>query len=178
MKNVPQIIVITAAFIPCAFASQADARPFTWTYPSETHGIWFDANPSGREQCRAYKKANKANKDEISSHLVGSVVISSRLIHYYAEYGEGDFYEIESSAEKTGRQGGWRMLAYVGIDERPDRSNVQEVIVVMKLSRRKLHLRYELVDGPNIQGGAHQTLSRCADVPEDMYNRMYDLGPT
>jgi hypothetical protein len=43
----------------------------------------------------------------------------------------------------------------------------------MTMSGRKLNLRTELVESGNAQNGAHQTLARCADVPDGMYGHVW-----
>jgi hypothetical protein len=72
-------------------AVDTDARAVAWIYPSVTHGVWFADNSDGREQYRAYKRIDKANADAVSTRLAGATIISPRLIHEYADYGEGGF---------------------------------------------------------------------------------------
>jgi hypothetical protein len=172
-RTVRQTLATSSTLTLCVLAQVANARAVTWTYPSETHGIWFDANPHGRQQCRDYKavmNAREADKDVISAHLVGATVIGPQLIHDYAEYGEGNFYVVESDRVKLDRRS-WQVLAFLGIDGLPARGAwPTKVIVTMTMSGGKLYLRYQEEGVANANYGTHSRLVRCAKVPEGMYD--------
>jgi hypothetical protein len=128
-------VIVTAAFT----ASLALADSTNPSYPLALHGVWFDDSSKGTAKCRAYKKAGKADDDELSRLLVGAVLIRKSMIHDYAEYGEGNFYELRT-LEKTGRDS-WRIAVAVGIDTSPETSQPADDTFTMQLVRGRLTIR-------------------------------------
>jgi hypothetical protein len=128
-------VIATVAFT--ASAAQADSTPPH--FPLVLHGLWFDDNSKGRAQCRAFKKAANADDDEVSRLLVGGKLIGKSMIHDYAEYGEGNFYELRA-LEKTSRDS-WRIAVAIGIDTLPEPSQLADDIFTMQLVSGRLTIR-------------------------------------
>lgn len=71
--------------------------------PPQFWGTWYEDNADGRSFCDAYKKEILTiHKDEFPLALDTSSVVSPKLIHDVASYGEGNFYHIKT-VKNSGR---------------------------------------------------------------------------
>lgn len=152
------LFLVGALAVPAAAAGTK-----TPPYPPALHGVWFNDDREGNAQCRAYNKAGYANDDELSLLLVGAVLISGSMMHDYAEYGEGNFYELRA-IEKTGSNS-WRIAVAIGIDTSPEASQLADDTFTMQLIRGKLTIRtkphlLDLEDSWKVD----QQLRRCASI--------------
>lgn len=88
------------------------------TLPSSLLGIWYENNADGKRSCKAYRKIKSSNdSDAVSDSLVGSLVITAKLVHAYSEYGEGNFYAVKK-VTKSGNHG-WKVDTLLYIDTMP-----------------------------------------------------------
>lgn len=87
--------------------------------PDHLLGLWHRDDPSGRAQCERYRAipAATGGSDERSIAMIGSLVIAPRLIHEYAEYGEGAYNVVTSLAQVDDST--WRVEVEIGIDSMP-----------------------------------------------------------
>ena len=133
------------------------------SYPLPLHGVWFDDSKEGKAQCLAYRKADQANDDEVSAHLVGSVLISSAMIHAYSEYGEGNFYGLRKLEKISSNS--WRAAVAIGIDTLPEDTQPADETLTIKSANGRL----VIANKPhplNIEGSwqVRYNLRRCADL--------------
>lgn len=149
------------------FLLGVSATPVAAKFPSmpkELQGIWMDDNGEGRAQCSAYK-AEKGT-EAARNYLVGSEVISRKMLHSYSEYGEGNFYrpdQIKSVGKKS-----WTVKATLGLDQPPGDENQADAEMKLSLKNGKLTSRFVAIGGK----ASDETASvyfRCADVPAGMY---------
>jgi hypothetical protein len=84
--------------------------------PKQLQGVWHQNSPEGRRQCERYRRPGPGEKpiDEASDPLVGAVVITDRIVHAYAEYGEGDFFTVQDVERLS--PGEWSVRSRVSID--------------------------------------------------------------
>lgn len=88
------------------------------TIPERLRGVWYVDDTEGRASCRKYLSTDPATIERTGADpLVGSVVISSRIVHHYSEYGEGDFFLVESATEEETRA--WTLRGRVSVDSLP-----------------------------------------------------------
>lgn len=156
------MLAIAVAAFAGSIATAGNAKP---AYPQQLHGIWFDDDSAGFAQCRAYLEADKSDQDELSRHLVGAMVISRSMMHAYAEYGEGNFYELRK-LEKQSRNS-WRARVAVGIDTMPENSQPADKTFTLHIRGSKLTIaskpaRLDLGDSWQF----YYKLYRCADLPK------------
>lgn len=113
-------------------AGQAPALP---SLPEALLGVWYPDDKKGASKCGQYRALSDVpqGSDDVTVALVGSLVVTPRLIHAYSEYGEGDFHVVER-VEPEGRDA-WRITASVGIDAMPDDASAD----VRVLSRLSVH---------------------------------------
>jgi hypothetical protein len=157
------IAAILCLFVTATAAQSRAVLP--QFFPPAIRGLWVADNAEGKSQCRAYKNADNANDDEMSRHLVGATIVSSRVVHDYSEYGEGNFFLLLGYERQTGRQS-WRVKTALGIDHVPEENISQIVVLTLALSRGKLIIQREFGNAPH---QAAERMVRCAKVPADMY---------
>lgn len=104
--------------LPAAALAERPRDPIPRNLPSALRGVWMADTAAGRGQCRRYLAAMQAGqRDRAGEQLVGATLISARVVHSYAEYGEGNFAAVQSlAATGTGR---WRANVQVGFDAMP-----------------------------------------------------------
>ena len=98
------------------FASvQISAKSVSPAMPQMVQGVWFPDDANAAPLCKTYLalKSN-ADGDARINALVGSVVISRKQIHSVSEYGEGNFYALQSIAA-TGK-GKWKAKTALKLD--------------------------------------------------------------
>ncbi|MCF7221616.1 hypothetical protein [Marilutibacter chinensis] len=95
--------------------------------------------------------------------MVGSIVITPRLIHEYSEYGEGNFNAVREIASLG--DGSWRVEVQVGIDSIPADDTGIEVEAYL------LELQQERLSWEPYKAAEERTSSyfRCGDVRTDLY---------
>lgn len=132
------------------------------TIPERLRGVWYVDDTDGRASCRKYLTADPATIERTGADpLVGAVVISSRIVHHYSEYGEGDFFLVDTASPVT--RNAWQLSGNVSADSfsEDDEYGVDS------------SERFELSnDGTklSISDGTGRTLSRCGDVRNDLYS--------
>lgn len=160
MRKIPAAVHL--AFLFGFLATPAIAK-FP-SMPKELQGIWMDDNGEGRAQCSAYKAAKRT--ENAGNFLVGSEVISRKMLHSYSEYGEGNFYriyQIKSVGKKS-----WAIKASLGIDQPPGDEDQMDTEMKLSLKNGKLTSRFVTIGGK----ASDETASvyfRCANVPAGMY---------
>src|SRR5690606_26769338 len=87
--------------------------------PDHLLGLWHRDDLSGRAQCERYRASLVAagESDERSIAMIGSLIIAPRLIHEYAEYGEGAYHALTDVAQVDDST--WRVEVETGIDSLP-----------------------------------------------------------
>jgi len=81
--------------------------------PEALRGVWYRDDATGHAQCERYRGASPQVIDEESIAMIGSLVITPRLVHEYADYGEGTFFAVRT-INRSGNA--WQIEAAVGID--------------------------------------------------------------
>lgn len=133
--------------------------------PDVLWGIWFEDSSWGREQCESYRAlpSHEKNADEGSILLIGSVVITSGLIHEYSEYGEGNFYLVSQSTQID--EGSWQLEAALGFDSIPAEDDHLERNVY-RLDLKQGRIIWQPF-GRNADRSSHYF--RCDDVQRDWH---------
>lgn len=132
---------------PHAAPLAAQSRPVA--LPAAAHGVWYRDDAAGHAQCGRYRALPAAvgETDDGWMSLVGSVVITPRLVHEYSEYGEGDFHAVRE-IERVG-EGSWRVRVEVGVDSIPaDDADTGAEAYLLELQQDRLGWRpYEATEG-------------------------------
>lgn len=115
MKALP-IMIAGHALALAAIASPVAANAQERGMPAELIGVWSNDDGEGKKQCAAYR-ANPIPRQDGYDPQVGSVIITKALIHSYAEYGEGNFYKVDS-VSRTGAKR-WLVRSYLYLDVLP-----------------------------------------------------------
>lgn len=148
---------------PHAAPLAAQSRPAA--LPAAAHGVWYRDDAAGRAQCDRYRALPAAidDTDDGWMSLVGSVVITPRLVHEYSEYGEGDFHAVRET-ERVG-EGSWRVRVEVGVDSMPaDDADTGAEAYLLELQQGRLGWKpYEATEGRTVN------YFRCGDVRTDLY---------
>lgn len=138
--------------------------------PEPALGVWYPDD--AQAQCGHYLQApgpdDDVDADTIA--LVGALVVTPRLVHAYAEYGEGEFHlvkRVEQVADAT-----WRVEADVGIDVLPDPSVPADAVApeVFRLDLRSDAMtwsRWEPGAGADDASAVHYV--RCGAVRAGLY---------
>lgn len=95
--------------------------------PDQLLGLWHRDDPPGRAQCERYRAIPVATgeSDERSIAMIGSLVIAPRLIHEYAEYGEGAYNVVTGVTQVDDST--WRVEVEIGIDSMPSGHGVADL---------------------------------------------------
>ncbi len=158
----PVLVLLSTAMI---FAAPAAAK-----YPSMPKpllGIWVTDDAKGRTQCEAYQVALGQGLDVARDQLVGAEIISRKLVHSYAEYGEGNFYQ--PTAIRSDSKQSWTLKTRVGFDQVPGGEHTGSAEFSLSLRAGKLVWVNLSYDGKPVDRNEEITLSRCADVPANLY---------
>lgn len=132
--------------------------------PDPLMGIWYPDDREGEAKCRRYRalSSDRRGSDEAFIALVGSLVMTPKLIHLSGEYGEGDFYVVER-VEPIGSDA-WRVTALLGIDSMPDgQSGEGRVVSRLLLHRQKLQWW-----SAEQSDGSPSTYISCDAMPRDV----------
>jgi len=136
--------------------------------PKELLGVWFPDNAEGRNSCAAYTAAFQTGGLEAArDHLVGAEVISRKVIHSYAEYGEGNFYQ-PTSIRNRGKKA-WALKTRVGFDQMPGGEHTGSAEFKLSLRGEKLGWLNISYDGKPSDRTEEVALRRCADAPAKLY---------
>ena len=84
--------------------------------PAELRGVWFQQDPE-QLQCQRLLQARDPWEHE-GSVLIGALWIDDRVMHNWADYGEGDIHQVVRSVQVSPTQ--WQLEVSVGIDTLPD----------------------------------------------------------
>ncbi|MBK7163653.1 MAG: hypothetical protein IPH79_14755 [Sphingomonadales bacterium] len=164
MRNVARFI--TTALLFGLIAGPVAAAKIS-LLPNAVQGIWMTDHGEGRAQCKAYLAAMQADNEDAYRQLVGAEVISANMLHSYAEYGEGNFYQPKR-IEKLGKQV-WRITSAVGIDGSPEGQDSGTAKFKLSLIRGKLKWDMESFDGKPVDSWDAHLYFRCSAVPNGMY---------
>ncbi|RDV06013.1 hypothetical protein DXH95_00735 [Sphingorhabdus pulchriflava] len=164
MRNVERL---TAAILMFGSLAGPLAAARISLLPNAVQGIWMTDDGEGRAQCKAYLAAMQADNEDAYMQLVGAEVISANMLHSYAEYGEGNFYQPKR-IEKLGKQV-WRITAAVGIDGSPEGQDSGTAKFKLSLIRSKLKWDMESFDGKPVDSWDAHLYFRCTAVPTGMY---------
>lgn len=74
--------------------------------PAELRGVWFQQDPE-QLQCQRLLQARDPWEHE-GSVLIGALWIDDRVLHNWADYGEGDIHQVVRSVQVSRRNGSWR----------------------------------------------------------------------
>ncbi len=135
------------------------------TLPAELIGVWSNDHADGRAQCDRYRAlpVDIGESDDGSISLIGSVVITPRMIHQYSEYGEGNFNAVRTI--ETLGPGDWTVAVQVGIDTVPtDQDQSGTNTYRLKLRQGRLSLKSEAP-----AEGRASVYFRCGDIRRDVY---------
>jgi hypothetical protein len=157
----------TAAFAIIGVLAGPIAAARISLLPNAVQGIWMKDDSEGHGQCKAYMAAMQADSEDAHAQLVGAEVISANMLHSYAEYGEGNFYQPKR-IEKLGKQT-WRITAAVGIDGSPEGQDSGTAKFKLSLVRGKLKWDMESFDGKPVDSWDAHLYFRCSAVPTGMY---------
>lgn len=106
-------VISTALGVVMAAASAAAA----WLPPpAELHGVWFDADHADVYCPRLLAASDPWEHD--GSLLIGALWVDDQVLHQWAEYGEGNIYQVVRSSQVAPTQ--WQLDVSVGIDTWPD----------------------------------------------------------
>lgn len=137
--------------------------------PQQLQGIWMSDDDEGRTKCQRYLALPDMapDNDEIWSVLVGSLVVHARLLHEFAEYGEGNFYLIKSMrAEGTGT---WSLEAAFGADVVPTADDVRgesrHPVDSYRLAMHGKRLTFSEWPARSSPGSRDGPYVRCGDLP-------------
>lgn len=112
------IILLVTCACTGTQAAERKRQATASTLPSPLFGIWYENNADGKRSCKAYSKIKSSkDTDAVSASLVGSLVITAKLVHAYSEYGEGNFYAVKK-VTKSGNHG-WKVDTLLYIDAMP-----------------------------------------------------------
>lgn len=160
------IMLLVACGCTNTQAAERKRQAAASTLPSSLFGIWYANNADGKRSCTAYRKIKSSNdSDAVSASLVGSLVITDKLVHAYSEYGEGNFYGVKK-VTKAGSYG-WKVDALVYIDTMPSEDGYDSGAETLNLVVKSgvLIVTFEgWKDERNSQG-----YFRCSEVMDGMY---------
>lgn len=144
--------------------------------PDALRGVWYPDTDAGRADCQAYRALTpeQAKRDAGGTPLVGATVVLGRLVHQFAEYGEGNFYaprDVHTLAD-----GQWRLHSLLWLDERPaanapaDDSSQSSVDGLALRNERLYWYRDIPPTATSLTGEPDQpALFRCAAVRPEIY---------
>ncbi|RYY23028.1 MAG: hypothetical protein EOP62_21530 [Sphingomonadales bacterium] len=120
-----RLIVGVAMLAGLLFCGAASAQTVAATkrvligMPDTLLGAWHSDDDDGRLDCKAYRKIKSARDiTEETGGLVGALMITSKLLHAYSDYGEGDFYVVKRVILQDSQR--WDVDALVGVDSMPE----------------------------------------------------------
>lgn len=151
-------ITITSAI------SEAKSVPL---YPKAIQGIWMTDDDEGQAQCRSYRSALQSDGVDASDFLVGAEVIRDTIWQSYAEYGEGDSYEI-TRVEKIGSHK-WRFTATTYVDSVADAAGNQQARFRASLHGQKLLWVFETIGDQPVDSWDEHRYFRCSSLPKGFY---------
>lgn len=133
------------------------------TLPAELIGVWSGDDADGRAQCARYRAlpAHVGESDEGSASLIGSVVITTGMIHQYSEYGEGNFYAVRG-VEALGA-GIWKVVVQLGTDAMPTAGDQSE------RETHRLEVRQDRLSWKPHAPAEDLAYFRCGDIRRDVY---------
>lgn len=131
--------------------------------PDTLMGVWYRDDTEGASKCDRYRAlpGGAGQTDEAVIVLVGSLVVTSNLIHEVAEYGEGNFHAVE--VVEPADDDAWRITTRLGIDSIPDDSSGEQR-VVSRLSLRAGKLQWRALTDPDAPAPRYV---RCGAVRPD-----------
>lgn len=162
----PTMRTVAAALIFSLLATPVIAGKLP-SLPASIQGIWLSDDAEGRAQCKSFLAAMSADNEDAYDKLVGALVIGDTVLHAYAEYGEGDFYQPKR-IKKLGKKG-WRISAAVGIDGSPEGENIGTSEFDLSLDAGKLQWDMVSFNRKPVDSWDEHVYFRCADVPVGMY---------
>ena len=135
--------------------------------PKDLQGVWMTDDAAGRAQCDSFKTALGQGLEPALNHLVGAEIVSRKVVHSYAEYGEGNFYQ-PTAIRSAGKQS-WTLKTRVGFDQMPGGEHDGSAEFKLTLRAGKLVWVNLTYDGKAASRQEEILLSRCASVPAKLY---------
>jgi hypothetical protein len=136
--------------------------PSSGLVPDLLRGVWYPDDAEARAACKTYLSTDAATIERTGHDpLVGAVVVTRTMVHWYSEYGEGNFFRIDA-ATKTD-DGAWALSGQVFMDALPDAGERG----AEHAERFKLSGKGRAVSFVDAEG---QSFFRCGDVRSDLYS--------
>jgi hypothetical protein len=148
----------TALFAGCGLgalpgAAQAEV-PEPLAVPDALHGLWVSDDADGRAQCTGYR-ALADSWESGGSAMVGMLVVTPTYMQTFAEYGEGNFYQIQQLSPLQSDR--WKITAWVGIDELPEPGEAARVEMQLQRQGKRLSVEISGRDYHHATGWRHCT---------------------
>lgn len=136
--------------------------PSSALVPESLRGVWYADDAEARAACKTYLSTDAATIERTGHDpLVGAVVVTRTMVHWYSEYGEGNFFRIDA-ATKTD-DGAWALSGQVFMDALPDAGERG----TEHAERFRLSGQGRAVSFVDAEG---QSFFRCGDVRSDLYS--------
>ena len=153
---------------PADTVGASPAATVTDALPVQLHGVWMTDDAEGRGQCQRYRAVPTppADPDQLPYAMLGSLVVTPGLLHEYAEYGEGNFYQVRSVHLQG--PGVWRVEAAFGADTLPSDDDPAAQVDGYQLELDQGRLRFTgwaPAGDPGARGSAYV---RCGDLRADV----------
>lgn len=133
--------------------------------PKRYHGLWQENNAEGHESCKIYKSgATLGPDDDFPLGVVGATIITAKLIHDVAEYGEGDFHHVEMV--KEAKRNAIAVTAQTSLDGSEEYPGKTRMMLTFG-PRNKL----SITTAQDAGGSREVVYFRCADVPKKWIDR-------
>ncbi len=160
------LFVSSCADKTTAVRAEQQSRPPTKseqpaTVPDPLRGVWHIDDADGRASCQRYLTTDPATIERTGQDpLIGAVVISRKIVHWYSEYGEGDFFVISKASKDA--EGAWTLSGQVSVDSLPgEGERGAELTERFELSKNGVAL--------SLSEAAGQMFFRCGSVRADLY---------
>ena len=124
--------------------------------PAELRGVWFEQDPE-QVQCQRLLQARDPWEHE-GSVLIGALWIDDRVLHNWADYGEGDIHRVVRSVQVAPTQ--WQLEVSAGIDTWPDLEQDGSFPLWLSLSEGVLVWHQQTGQGYT------RAWQRCSDLPQ------------
>lgn len=167
------IILLVTCACTSTQATERERQATASTLPSSLFGIWYENNADGKRSCKAYIKIKSSkDTDAVSASLVGSLIITAKLVHDYSDYGEGDFYAVKNVA-KLGSHG-WKVNTLVSVDTMPSDNGYDSGAETLNLVVESGVL-VVTIEGWKDQRNS-QGYFRCSEVSKGMHRHYADTA--
>lgn len=130
--------------------------------PESLRGVWYPDHAEARAACKTYLCTDAATIERTGHDpLVGAVIVTPNMVHWYSEYGEGNFLRIDATTKTD--DGAWALSGQVFMDSLPGAGERG----AEHTERFKLSGKGRAVSFMDAEG---QSFFRCGDVRSDLYS--------